>query len=160
VADDLGIAPVLRELVLAVERYRAVRARDVLGVSSTELVALGSLYMDGPRTPTGLARTVGITAASATELCDRLERAGLVRREPHATDRRKRLIILTPRARGALTAIYRELGDIVAPALNPAAADDITAFLRAAAAALATAARTGPAWHAGPDGPPPPLPGR
>ena len=97
-ADDLRIAAPLRELVLAVERYRAVRARGVLGISSTELVALGGLYMDGPQTPTDLARTVGITAASATELCDRLERAGLARREPHATDRRKRLIVLTPRA--------------------------------------------------------------
>jgi DNA-binding MarR family transcriptional regulator len=144
VADDLRIAAPLRELVLAVERYREVRARGVLGISSTELVALGSLYMDGPQTPTDLAKTVGITAASATELCDRLERAGLARREPHATDRRKRLIVLTPRARASLTAIYRELGDIVTPALNPAAADDITAFLLAAAAALAMAARNGP----------------
>lgn len=143
-AGDLRIAPLLRELVLAAERYRAVRARGVLGISSTELAALGSLYMDGPQTPTGLARTVGITAASATELCDRLERAGLARREPHATDRRKRLIVLTPRAHASLTAIYRELGDIVTPALNPAAVDDITAFLRAAAAALAAAARNGP----------------
>ena len=148
-ADDLGIAAPLRELVLAVERYRAARARGVLGVSSTELVALGSLYMDGPQTPTGLAKAAGITAASATELCDRLERAGLARREPHATDRRKRLIVLTPRAHASLTAIYRELGDIVAPALNPAAVDDITAFLRAAAAALSAAARNGP--HSTPD---------
>ncbi len=143
-ADDLRIAVPLRELVLAVERYRAVRARGVLGISSTELVALGSLYMDGPQTPTGLAKAAGITAASATELCDRLERAGLARREPHATDRRKRLIVLTPRAHASLTTIYRELGDIVTPTLNPAAVDDITAFLRAAAAALTAAARSGP----------------
>lgn len=142
-ADDLRIAAPLRELVLAVERYRAVRARGVLGISSTELVALGSLYMDGPQTPTGLAGTAGITAASATELCDRLERAGLAQREPHATDRRKRLIVLTPRAHASLAAIYRELGDIVTPALDPAAIADITAFLRAAAAALSAAARNG-----------------
>ncbi len=148
-ADALRIAVPLRELVLAVERYRAVRARGVLGISSTEFVALGSLYMDGPQTPTGVARTVGITAASATELCDRLERVGLVRREPHATDRRKRLIVLTPRAHASLTAIYRELGDIVTPALNPAAVDDVTAFLRAAAAALTAAALNG--LHSRPD---------
>jgi DNA-binding MarR family transcriptional regulator len=45
--------------------------------------------------PTQLARTLLLTAASVTHRVDRLERAGLVRRVPDAADRRRVSVELT-----------------------------------------------------------------
>jgi DNA-binding MarR family transcriptional regulator len=143
--DDLGVAIAVRDLVLAVERYRAAKAEAALGVSSTEMVALGILQIDGPQTPTELARGLGIASASSTELCDRLEGVGLIRRRPHATDRRKRVIVLAPRAERMVRKIYRELGNVVGTAMKEACADEILAFLQLAAAALTDAAPQGQA---------------
>jgi DNA-binding MarR family transcriptional regulator len=142
-ADDLGVAIAVRELVLSAERFRAARAEAALGVSSTEMVALGILQIDGPQTPTELAKRLGIASASSTELCDRLEGVGLIRRRPHTTDRRKRVIVLAPRAEKAVRKIYRELGNVIGTAMKEAYADEIIAFLQVAAAALTDAARLG-----------------
>jgi DNA-binding MarR family transcriptional regulator len=142
-AKDVGIAIAVRELVLAVERYRAARAEAALGVSSTEMVVLGSLQIDGPQTPTELARRVGIASASGTELCDRLERVGLIRRRPHSSDRRKRVIVLTPRSKRVVGELYRELSVVLRPAVKEACADGILAFLERAAAAVTEAAGPG-----------------
>lgn len=144
-ADDLGVAIAVRELVLAVECYRAARAEAALGVSSNEMVALGTLQIDGPQTPTELARRLGIASASSTELCDRLEGLGLIRRRAHPTDRRKRVIVLAPRAERAVRRLYGDLGSIIGTAVKDAGADQIISFLQDAAVALAEAARLEPA---------------
>ena len=50
--------------------------------------------------PTDLARTLLLTAASVTHRVDRLERADLVRRIPSSADRRSILVELTPQGLG------------------------------------------------------------
>lgn len=97
--DDHELTRAVREVVLASERYRLGVARQELGVGAIEMMALAHLFMEGPRTPGELGRRLQITSASVTELVDRLERAGSVRRAPHATDRRKVLVELTDHAR-------------------------------------------------------------
>lgn len=84
----------VRELVLAVDRYR-VRAGQLRGLDSKAVTAMAHLRVDGPHTPGELARRLGMTTASTTELLDRLQRVGRVRRHPHPSDRRKLLIDLT-----------------------------------------------------------------
>ena len=91
--SDLSLA--LRNAVIATERYRLRVAREVFGVGATEMLALGGLAVDGPSTPTWIARRLQITTPSVTELVDRLERLGLVIRRPHQSDRRKVLVELT-----------------------------------------------------------------
>lgn len=66
-----------------------------------------------------LARLVelqGGTAANMTGMVQRLERDGLVRRKPHATDRRVRMVGLTPegtaRVRKARKAIEAAMADL------------------------------------------------
>lgn len=134
----MELALAVRDLVLAVEGYRIRLARETLGVGATEMIALGTVLVEGPRTPSQLARKLGITTASATELLDRLEGAGLVKRGPHPTDRRKLLISLTPRAEQAVADIYRQLDGVLSAAtdLDSAARVAVTAFLRDAATAL------------------------
>jgi DNA-binding MarR family transcriptional regulator len=85
----------LRGIVIATERFRLRVAREVFGVGATEMIALGGLAADGPSTPTMIAERLQITTPSVTELVDRLERVGVVRRRPHDTDRRKVLVELT-----------------------------------------------------------------
>lgn len=140
-----SLALAVRGLVLAVERYRAHTARHQLGVSATEMVALGHLYADGPLTAAELATRLQITSASATELVDRLEKTTYARRQPHPQDRRKRLVTLTDPGRHAVHAAYDrfvgELAEIYA-ALTPDQQLAIDHFLHAAAVRL-TAAPTG-----------------
>jgi DNA-binding MarR family transcriptional regulator len=66
------------------------------GVSSTDLECLDIIAMRGPITAGELARASGLTTGAITGLVDRLERAGLARREPDGDDRRKVLLRITP----------------------------------------------------------------
>ena len=54
-----------------------------------------------PIGPTHLARSLGISAASVTVLIDRLVDADILVREHHPSDRRRVLLVPTPRARQA-----------------------------------------------------------
>jgi DNA-binding MarR family transcriptional regulator len=62
-------------------------------------VHLLALYDDDGPTPTDLAGAVGIEQATMTRTLQRMERDGLVRREPDPHDRRSVRIRLTRRAR-------------------------------------------------------------
>ncbi|TVT26379.1 MarR family transcriptional regulator [Amycolatopsis rhizosphaerae] len=124
-------------MVVATEQFRAQQARTRLGVSPTEMIALGILHVEGPQTITDLARLLAITPASTTELADRLVRDGHVERLPHPADRRKRLLRLTPAAAGMLTGIYEELALRLAGLASREARPAVLAFLRLATAAMA-----------------------
>ena len=67
-----------------------------LSVNDTDLSAMEHLMMNGPLTPTELARHLGISTAAATVMVDRLTAVGHVHREPHAHDRRKVVVVPTP----------------------------------------------------------------
>lgn len=73
----------------------------------------------GARTPAELAEAAGVTRATMTGLIDTLERDGLVRREPDASDRRRMGVHLTPRAghflRQVLPDHFRLVADLMAP---------------------------------------------
>jgi DNA-binding MarR family transcriptional regulator len=65
-----------------------------VGINATDLQCANLLLLHGPCTPGELAERAGITAGGAvTTVIDRLERAGLARRERSGTDRRKVLVI-------------------------------------------------------------------
>ncbi len=66
-----------------------------LGVSSTDLECLDIIAMRGPITAGELARASGLTTGAITGLVDRLEEAGLARREADARDRRKVMLRVT-----------------------------------------------------------------
>ncbi|WAL68909.1 MarR family transcriptional regulator [Amycolatopsis cynarae] len=134
---DLELALAVRALVVATEQFRTQQARTRLGVSPTEMIALGILHVEGPQTITALARLLAITPASTTELADRLARDGHVERLPHPADRRKRLLRLTPAAAGMLTGIYEELSLRLAGLASREDRPAVLAFLRSATAAVA-----------------------
>jgi DNA-binding MarR family transcriptional regulator len=111
---EIRLALAVRDLVLAVERYRSDTAQHDFGVGITETVALGHLHVDGPLTASQLATKLRITSASATELVDRMERSGYAHRLAHPTDRRKRLVTLTERGHLAVNRYHRDLGSQLA----------------------------------------------
>jgi DNA-binding MarR family transcriptional regulator len=84
-------------------------AADKIGINATDLNCLNILSFSGQMTAGELARATGLTTASITGVVDRLEEAGLVRRERDAADRRRVVIRLD--AQRALR--------IVAPVFGP-----------------------------------------
>lgn len=71
---------------------------ETRGLSAVESKVLDYLARFGAQTPKDLARLSGLAPASVTAMIDRLERKGIVNREPHPDDRRKVLIVLDPQS--------------------------------------------------------------
>jgi len=63
---------------------------------STDLECLGFLVDEGRVTAGRLADLTGLTTGAATRMIDRLERAGYVRREYDASDRRRVMVSAVP----------------------------------------------------------------
>jgi DNA-binding MarR family transcriptional regulator len=84
----------MRELILASEAYRN-RVANHLGLGVTETQALSNLILAKAMGQTELADALGITTSSVTSLVDRMERSGLVKRQPHPRDRRRTVVQLT-----------------------------------------------------------------
>ncbi|WP_344569951.1 MarR family winged helix-turn-helix transcriptional regulator [Streptomyces axinellae] len=66
------------------------------GLTDTQTDALWRLSRGPEMTARRLAESLQCDASTATSMIDRLERRGLVRREAHPTDRRVKVIRLTP----------------------------------------------------------------
>jgi DNA-binding MarR family transcriptional regulator len=67
-----------------------------------------SLGRDAGKTMGTLAREWHCDASNATWVVDRLERLGFAARRPSPTDRRSKLVVLTPRGAKAQSEIMRE----------------------------------------------------
>src|SRR6202166_5206459 len=66
------------------------------GISSSDLECLDFLNLEGRVTAGRLAEVTGLTPGAITGVVDRLEKAGLVRRERDESDRRKVFIATVP----------------------------------------------------------------
>ncbi|GAA4657438.1 MarR family winged helix-turn-helix transcriptional regulator [Streptomyces youssoufiensis] len=82
-----------------------------LGLHPTDLQCVSLLGLEPrPRTIGEIAKLTGLTSGSATRLVDRLERAGLVARQPDPDDRRKMLVTLTAHRAPDVEAAWAEPG--------------------------------------------------
>src|SRR4051794_2621998 len=79
---------------------------NVAGISGSDLECLDFLNLEGRVTAGRLAEVTGLTTGAITGVVDRLEKAGLVRRERDETDRRKVFIAVVPEARERLGQLY------------------------------------------------------
>src|SRR5256885_6737880 len=95
-------AALLQELEHALRRSSAQgvifgqTVANVAGISGSDLECLDFLNLEGRVTAGRLAEVTGLTTGAITGVVDRLEKAGLVRRERDESDRRKVLIALVP----------------------------------------------------------------
>ena len=123
---------IMGDLVLDNERRREVA--DALGMSFGRAKALRRLA----RAPMGmrdLAATLGIDKAYATVIVDELEAQGLVRRGPHPSDRRAKLVEVTRKGKELARRANKILGTpppgLVS--LDPHEAEELLRILRAVA---------------------------
>src|SRR6476469_757118 len=81
---------------------RATRSIAGLGMCTSDFGALELLLHNGPQPVNALGRTLLLTSGSMTAAVDRLERRGLVARRDDPSDRRARIVCLTPAGRSLI----------------------------------------------------------
>ncbi|MCC7119569.1 MAG: MarR family transcriptional regulator [Anaerolineales bacterium] len=62
------------------------------GLNVTDMECLRLLFLKGSASPSELAKHTGLTSGATTAMLDRLEKAGLIKRQPNPKDRRGFLI--------------------------------------------------------------------
>ena len=109
--DDLVNS--LRDIILAAEiltegLHRRLQCSDGHGMT---LFALRSISAAGRRglSQVELARQTHISASAVTRLIDGLEKADVVARLPHPTDRRLKMIVMTPTGQTLVDGIVADL---------------------------------------------------
>ena len=151
---DAGIDESVDAVIDAYNRFRAadtamsLRIRSETGMTDNEIAIVRYLLRERSSAhdvmPSQISRQLGISSASTTALIDRLERAGMVERVNHPTDRRSILVAATDLAEEKIAATHdafeRRLAELTA-GLDEAERRDVIAYLTALAdAADATAA--------------------
>jgi DNA-binding MarR family transcriptional regulator len=66
-----------------------------LGLNSTDFEGLDLIFFRGVTTPSELSKYTGLSSGSTTIMIDRLEKAGLVKRQENPNDRRGTLVGIT-----------------------------------------------------------------
>ena len=115
-----------------------------LGVDLTmkQLKVLFVLTSLGPSRPNVIASAVGVSAASATGLLDRLVEQGYIERQRDPADRRAQLIALTEVGRQSVTSLQRAGERHLRESLEGMSDDDLASLGRGLAAlGAATRAR-------------------
>jgi DNA-binding MarR family transcriptional regulator len=108
-------AALMQELEHAVRKSSAIgvifgqTVANAVGISSSDLECLDFLNIEGRVTAGRLAELTGLTTGAITGLVDRMEKAGLVRRERDEEDRRKVYIAIVPQALGRIGSFYEPL---------------------------------------------------
>jgi MarR family 2-MHQ and catechol resistance regulon transcriptional repressor len=84
----------------------AARSIVSLDMCISDFAVLEMLLHKGPQSVGDIGRRVDLTSGSITTAIDRLEKRGLVARAAHASDRRARLVHLTPDGKARITNVF------------------------------------------------------
>ena len=127
-AADLSreVWTLMSDLVLDHQRRREVS--DAVGLSFSRTRAVRRVA-DEPMSIGELAAALGIDRPNATVLVDDLERRGLVRRRPHPTDRRAKMVEATRKGKTIAKRANEILGTPPA-AVSALGAEDLDALRR------------------------------
>jgi MarR family transcriptional regulator, organic hydroperoxide resistance regulator len=85
------------------------RVAEELGITPSQVVALRELSES--ITARQLASRMSCEPSNATFVLDRLEQQGLIKREPHPSDRRAKQIVLTAAGRRSRASVLKRLGN-------------------------------------------------
>jgi MarR family 2-MHQ and catechol resistance regulon transcriptional repressor len=77
-----------------------------LDMCISDFGVLEVLLHKGPQSVSEIGRRVELTSGSITTAIDRLEARGLVARAAHASDRRARVVHLTPEGKARITDVF------------------------------------------------------
>jgi DNA-binding MarR family transcriptional regulator len=89
-------------------------AAEVVGLNATDTRCLDLILRNGPATPSQLAELTGLTTGAVTVLIDRLEKGGFIERKPHEHDRRKTLLVPTPKVQKSCGVLYQSMAQSMA----------------------------------------------
>jgi DNA-binding MarR family transcriptional regulator len=108
---DAGLATAMRISISRLARRLRVERLGLGGtetvVSDIQLAALAALERHESMTPGELAEHEKVQPPSMTRVIAVLEERGLVRRAPHATDRRQVVLTVTPQGRDLVQRVRR-----------------------------------------------------
>src|SRR5260370_42204671 len=108
-------AALMQELEHAMRRSSGLGAifsqavADYAGISSSDLECLDFLNLEGRVTAGRLAEVTGLTTGAITGVVDRLEKAGVVRRERGDSDRGKGFIAIGPGNGAKIGKLYQPM---------------------------------------------------
>ncbi len=124
------------QMVLAARRWRSLLDEHLrpIGQSAARMEAMAAIYASPPLSPqVDVARRLRIEGPTLTRMLDSLERDGLVERLPDKTDRRTKLLRLTPLGEATLEEIFRICDELRMKLVDGYSEDEIKAhgaFLR------------------------------
>ena len=101
-------------------------------LSPSEAAVIGRLGREGPQTPGALARAEHVQPPSMSRILDRLEKRGLLRRDPMPGDRRQALISRTAAAEALVLRTREQRTRWLTDLLSTLRPDEIAAVERAA----------------------------
>ena len=65
------------------------------GINDTDMECFSAIFYQKLATPSMLARYTGLSSGATTAMLDRLEKAGLIERQPNPQDRRSTIIVIS-----------------------------------------------------------------
>lgn len=98
---------VLWKAARAVETYAEISVLH-LEICGSDFAVLEALLHKGPLPVNEIGKKVLLTSGSITVAVDRLEAKGFVERRAHGTDRRARVVHLTPQGRKVIARAYAD----------------------------------------------------
>jgi DNA-binding MarR family transcriptional regulator len=105
------------ELVGQIRRFIAgtilfnQKVADRVGLHLTDMQCVNLLDLLGPVTPGRLAECTGLTTGGVTVMLDRLEKAGVLKRERNPNDRRSVLVRVNPKKLRKINRLYRGINE-------------------------------------------------
>jgi MarR family transcriptional regulator, organic hydroperoxide resistance regulator len=86
------------------------KAAESFGMGITDMKTVSTLMQEGPMTAGQIAARLSLTSGAVTNLVDRLEGHGVVKRTADLNDRRRVIIEVIPSAFEGRNNIYEEVG--------------------------------------------------
>jgi len=134
----------------------AIQSIESLGVGLSDFAVMELLLHKGAQPVNEIGRRVALTSGSITTAVDRLEVRGLVTREAHPTDRRARIVRLTPQGAQQAAKLFgghKRAMDLAASRLSKAERVELIEMLKklgvSAADTASTTQITGEPEHVG-----------
>jgi MarR family transcriptional regulator, organic hydroperoxide resistance regulator len=133
--EDIPGSPVL-ELMWALRKFSRSTLMhqhviaEAMGLHMTDAECIDFLQEMGPSTAGDLARATRLTTGAITNVIDRLERAGYVKRAPDPKDRRKVIVSFLPDKHGPTKTSYGALARAVQDLLNSYTEEELRLLIR------------------------------
>ena len=103
---------------------------SIAGIAQSDMECMDILYLEGRVTAGRLAEVTGLTTGAITGVVDRLEKAGYVRRERDASDRRKVFISVVPEQAAEIGKFYVPMQEAMQKVMSAYTDEELKLLLR------------------------------